>query len=469
MPSSSEYIGIAEKIVEREKTVEARLNELGRLIELGREKVSRLERERELKGAEISAELARPVVRDADGNVIDGPNEAKIAQLERAQAALEREIDDAKTEVQIYGQEYSDKQKEQREIEEEKQETLFAIMDAAVINVSDAAKAEGVVASAPAYAGAVQGILSATAAAQANYAQAASILGDGSVSGLSGSGGGGGFLGGDSDLMPAKSGTAIDVDEFKLHGAGGISNTPTDKKGMWVTKTGKPGKRGNSIFVLNDDDEYSTKDGKTTITGKEFKKKYGAKLKEKNGVEGVLYKDGEPDFSPLADPVLRIVVTEKEIPSFRSASKDALKGKGTFQIAEEAVAERTGMTVKQVRAYMKEHKLTWHECADCHTIMAVPTEVNAIFSHKGGISIKRERDAMRILLEDNVVSIKSTQDDICGKYRQDPKEIKKIQMKRRRDYILEKKRLKRFDEGKWIKTGKLTEDGKHITLDSLKD
>lgn len=150
------------------------------------------------------------------------------------------------------------------------------------------------------------------------------------------------------------------------------------KRGQWEDES----KPGNCKFILSDDAEITTSKGgvKQTITGKQLKEKYG--------IEGVEYVGNEPDFTPFVDSHIGCVEVE-EITSDRQG------GGGTFAVAEKAVAEKLGVPTSEVKRYMEEHRLTWHESADRKRVMAVPSEINSAFDHTGGISKQKSVEAVR--------------------------------------------------------------------------
>lgn len=105
---------------------------------------------------------------------------------------------------------------------------------------------------------------------------------------------------------------------------------------------------------------------------------------DKYGIDGIEFKNGEPDFSPVAKGTV-------EIDHFT----DNRYGKGgNFDQACERLAEQRGCTKEEVKAWMKENKYTWHERSDCKTMDKVPTEIHGNIRHSGGISeAKANRDA----------------------------------------------------------------------------
>ena len=120
---------------------------------------------------------------------------------------------------------------------------------------------------------------------------------------------------------------------------------------------------------------------------------YG-ELKSKYGIAGMDYYNKEPNFEPFEDQNLGHV----EIEHF---SDHRTGTEGTYCTATESVAERLGWTVAEVKNYMDENGLTWHECADRRTIRAIPTEINAAFAHTRGIGIEKSMRAAAAAFDDH--------------------------------------------------------------------
>ncbi|WP_373212785.1 HNH endonuclease [Ruminococcus sp. 5_1_39BFAA] len=138
---------------------------------------------------------------------------------------------------------------------------------------------------------------------------------------------------------------------------------------------------GDSQWVLHDDTEITwNKAGeKHTMTGLELKEKYG--------INGVDYRGNEPNFEDFEDEWIGHV----EIDDF----SDRRTGEnGTYDVATRTAAQTLGCESKEIEKYMRENGLTWHECGDRRTIRAIPTEINAIFKHTGGIGIEKSVDAV---------------------------------------------------------------------------
>jgi hypothetical protein len=97
------------------------------------------------------------------------------------------------------------------------------------------------------------------------------------------------------------------------------------------------------------------------------------------GIEGIPFKDGEPDFSDVAKG-------EVEIEDFSEDRAD------NFDAADEALAKQRGCTKEEVREWRKENGYTWHECSDMKTMQKVPTKVHGNVPHSGGISEKKKEN-----------------------------------------------------------------------------
>ncbi len=143
------------------------------------------------------------------------------------------------------------------------------------------------------------------------------------------------------------------------------------KKGEWTAY------EGNSSFILADDIEIKWgKDKHDHCTGSELKQW----MLEKYGTDVVSYNHKEPDFSKFMDKSIGSICLDK-MPTNRKKS---------YSLAEQAAMTKLGLKSKKaVKEYMKREGLTWHECADRHTVIAIPTRINAGFKHTGGISMER--------------------------------------------------------------------------------
>ena len=143
-----------------------------------------------------------------------------------------------------------------------------------------------------------------------------------------------------------------------------VSGCPIDGHGgTW------DGLRGNSKWYPDRDE--IPKNPKTNPDGLTW-----GQILDKYGIDGIEFKDGEPDFSVVSKGTV-------EIDNF---SENRYGKGGNFDQACEKLAEQRGCTKEEVKAWMKENKYTWHERSDCKTMDKVPTEVHGNIRHEGGIS-----------------------------------------------------------------------------------
>lgn len=113
-------------------------------------------------------------------------------------------------------------------------------------------------------------------------------------------------------------------------------------------------------------------------------KKTWGKILDEYGIEGIRFKDGEPDFSTIAE-------ANVEIGDF-STDRNA-----NFTQADEKLAQKWSIenkegkqwTPEDVAEYRKENKLSWHERSDMKTLDLVPQEIHGNIPHSGGISAKK--------------------------------------------------------------------------------
>ncbi|MBQ8830213.1 MAG: HNH endonuclease [Oscillospiraceae bacterium] len=161
-----------------------------------------------------------------------------------------------------------------------------------------------------------------------------------------------------------------EIADFTISQDGGMTIMPVHRplpknNVIWEN----PQNPGEGACVLRDDAVISFRSGQYTVTGAELNKHYGGPIV-------VNYTNGQPDFSPYRD--MRI--------NFVKISNFTDNRNSNFAQANAIVAERFGITKAEVDAYMDKFMLTWHECADRQTMMAVPTAIHDAFKHYGGVS-----------------------------------------------------------------------------------
>lgn len=124
------------------------------------------------------------------------------------------------------------------------------------------------------------------------------------------------------------------------------------------------GDRGNSKWIP--DGDYIP--GKANPDGKTW-----GGILDKYEIDGINYKDGEPDFSELSRGSV-------EIESFSGIRTD------NFDKADIELAKQKGYSPEEVSKWREENGFTWHECKDMKTMQKVPSEVHNNIPHSGGIS-----------------------------------------------------------------------------------
>ncbi|ASM37016.1 hypothetical protein CSF_1152 [Campylobacter sputorum bv. faecalis CCUG 20703] len=132
------------------------------------------------------------------------------------------------------------------------------------------------------------------------------------------------------------------------------------------------GKEGDSIWKP-DPDVIPKKGNPNGETWREILAEYG--------IDGIEFKDGEPDFSPVAEATV-------EIDDFSVNRSD------NFNQADETLADKWSKeqkdgkiwTPEEVAQYRKDNQLSWHERSDQKTLDLVPQKIHGNIPHSGGIS-----------------------------------------------------------------------------------
>lgn len=166
-----------------------------------------------------------------------------------------------------------------------------------------------------------------------------------------------------------------------------IDQTPAENSsfGSWQ------GARGESKFVPSSE----TEKGKAAI----------AKLEEK-GLDGIEYKNGEPDFSACAEATVEIEHMTENRHSYEDAEGN--EHLGNFEQADIQCAKQwtdegrvkadgsTTWTQRDVKNWRHENQCSWHECCDTKTMQLVSQDIHGgdKFSHSGGCAECRIRDAV---------------------------------------------------------------------------
>ena len=101
------------------------------------------------------------------------------------------------------------------------------------------------------------------------------------------------------------------------------------------------------------------------------------RLRKPYGIDGITFKNFEPDFTPIAKESFKIKnFSEKRNKNFKQ---------GDLQLAI-----KMGVSPEEAKAYRKEHRLTYHERSDMKTLDLVPIDAHGAIPHKGGIAKCKE-------------------------------------------------------------------------------
>lgn len=140
-------------------------------------------------------------------------------------------------------------------------------------------------------------------------------------------------------------------------------NCPVNN-GKWENPDGSEGKRGESKWIPEREyvPQKANPDGKTW-----------GQIMDENGIDGIEFKNGEPDFSEISKANI-------EIENFTSSRTD------NFDQADMKLAEKWDCDPDEVAKWRSDNHYTWHECCDMKTMQLVPSEIHNNVTHRGGIS-----------------------------------------------------------------------------------
>jgi len=201
---------------------------------------------------------------------------------------------------------------------------------------------------------------------------------------------------------------------------------PSDKDFEWSDRE----KPGNSSCRLKDDASitlYSKSEQQyKEISGKEFNEH----MKKTYGRDSVDYSGKEPDFSPFeqsfSSEKMNSYLKEKygnddhkiaaDHPGHVEVSKITDDRRLTQSEASSIIADNLGISKSDLSDYMKANDLTWHECGDGKTVRSVPTEINSVYGHTGGIGIAKDSKAVgKVFREDSAKTAGTESGEISAK------------------------------------------------------
>ncbi|MGM9922961.1 MAG: HNH endonuclease [Bacillus sp. (in: firmicutes)] len=113
------------------------------------------------------------------------------------------------------------------------------------------------------------------------------------------------------------------------------------------------------------------------------------RILDEAGIEGIQYKNGVPDFSPVSKAQVEInYMLGGKARTYNFVQVDQKLADQLNNSSE--LARKFGMrpgeiTAKDIDKYRTKNKLTWHELNDVRIMQLVPTEINRRFGHLGGV------------------------------------------------------------------------------------
>ena len=138
-----------------------------------------------------------------------------------------------------------------------------------------------------------------------------------------------------------------------------LAHTPVDgNTGKWVDGT-----RGNGKFVPTDPEVKA--------------------LLAKNGLDGITYRDGVPDFSPFTEA--KVEITGKYLNLLNNPDSTHVR-RAMQREAKEILAKQRGVLVDDINMWMRDNNITIHEDINMSTLSFVPRTINGSFLHLGGVS-----------------------------------------------------------------------------------
>ncbi len=184
------------------------------------------------------------------------------------------------------------------------------------------------------------------------------------------------------DQLPVNIQNALDDLWGELFSNTGRKNIPL-KDGRW---TGEP---GNSMFcpdpsAVPSDKQYSNMHNKTW-----------AQILKENHIQGIAFRDGRADFSPVQRGSLTFDWQE-------ALGRDGLKLLATgerkylHEAAFSLLARKMNCPVAAIKAVKEAQNLVWHEEPDCRTLRLVSREVHDNLRHFGGVAM------LKILLNNSL-------------------------------------------------------------------
>ena len=176
------------------------------------------------------------------------------------------------------------------------------------------------------------------------------------------------------DKAEADVSSAFKQKEFASSYEARISQTPAELN----LKVGFEGKRGESLCTLKPPPNQELK-----------------KILDEAGINGIQYKNGVPDFSPVskAEVEINYMLGGKGVNGAKARNLNfeqanialAKQLNSSPELANEFGMVAGNIKASDIEKYRIKNNLTWHELNDTKIMQLVPTKINSTFGHLGGV------------------------------------------------------------------------------------
>ena len=124
-------------------------------------------------------------------------------------------------------------------------------------------------------------------------------------------------------------------------------------------------------------------------------KSWGQILDE-NSTKGIRFKDGEPDFTPIAKMKATLDFDKDISETARAQILSEKKNRQQLHIEfYNKLAKEQKCSVQQIISFKEKNNLVVHECSDCKTLLLIPREIHDNIAHTGGIEMFRMFHGMK--------------------------------------------------------------------------
>ena len=110
------------------------------------------------------------------------------------------------------------------------------------------------------------------------------------------------------------------------------------------------------------------------------------------GVDGIEYKDGVVDFSPISAQDVDIDMTSQRYG--RGGNFEKADSKAAEEWNAQGRDGKTDWTSRDIKNWREENGYTWHECSDQRTCQLVPRNIHDNCRHTGGVLECKKREGV---------------------------------------------------------------------------